>query len=104
MLKLKTWLETTGLKVAEERFLNPPALPYIVFTESRGISGGDIKNCIADRTISIEFYSTKIDYENEQKIENLLNERFIEYKSDRTWIETEKFFQTVYDFNLIQKF
>lgn len=104
MLDVKTWLETTGMKVAEERFLKPPALPYIIFIDNTDVGGADNKNCIANRTISIELYSDKINHEAEWKIEALLNERAMPYKRDRTWIETEMFFQTVYDFNLIEKF
>ncbi|MCT8978655.1 hypothetical protein N4T77_18865 [Clostridium sp. CX1] len=103
MLDIKIWLETTGMKVAEERFLKPPALPYIVFLEEIDVSGADYKNCIADRNISIELYSNKINREAESKIENLLNEKSISYKRGRAWIETEMFFQTVYDFQLIEK-
>lgn len=104
MLDIKTWLETTGMKAAEECFKNPPPLPYINFTDETRISGADDKNCIADRNISIELYSNKINHEAEQLIENLLNEKAISYKRDRTWIDSEKYFQTVYDFELIEKF
>lgn len=104
MLDIKTWLEGAGMKVAEERFLKPPALPYIVFNEGTNVGGADIKNCIAKITISVELYSDKINKDAEGKIEVLLNEKFIEYTKNRTWIETEMFFQTVYDFNLIEKF
>lgn len=101
MLDIKSWLETTDYKVAEERFLKPPALPYIIFTEETDMRGADNKNFIADRKLSIELYSDKINREAEKKIENLLEQ--IEYKKDRTWIDSEKFFQTVYDFNLLEK-
>ena len=103
MLDIKPWLEITGYKVAEERFLKPPELPYIIFTEVTNISGADDKNCIADRNISIEHYSEKISKVSEKRIEDLLNEKAIEFKKDRTWIESEKFFQTVYNFSLIEK-
>lgn len=104
MLDVKVWLETTGMKVAEVSFIKPPQLPYIAFLESRNVRGADNKNLIADRELSIELYSAKIDRESEQKIEDILNEKSIEYSKDRTWIDSEKFFQTVYDFNLLEKF
>lgn len=103
MLDIKTWLETTGLKVAEERFLKPPALPYIIFTDNVEVSGADEKNCIADRNISIELYSLKIDHVSEVKIENLLNAKAISYKKDHVWIDAEMLMSTIYDFNLIEK-
>lgn len=104
MLDVKSWLETTGMKVAEGRFLKPPALPYVIFLDDVDVGGADNKNCIARRSISVEMYSGKINHEAEQKIELLLNEKSIEYKRNRTWIDTEKIFQTVYDFNLIEKY
>jgi hypothetical protein len=105
MLDVKTWLEGTEMKVEEERFLKPPALPYIIFTEDTDVSGADNKNCIANRGITIELYSDKINKAAaELKIETLLNEKSIQYKRNRTWIDSEKLNQTVYDFDLIEKF
>ena len=105
MLDIETWLETTGLKVAEECFFNiPPPLPYINFTNNTEVSGADNKNCVANRIISIELYSLKIDHISETKIENLLNEKAIKYSKDHIWIETEKMMSTIYDFNIIEKF
>jgi hypothetical protein len=103
MLDVKTWLETTGYRVAEERFLVPPALPYVVFLVDSNVRGADNKNCIVERSISIELYAEKINKEAESKIETLLNEKAIEYSRDHTWIDSEKIFQTMYEFNLIEK-
>lgn len=104
MLDVKHWLKSTGLEVADTSFIKPPSLPYIVFIETDNIAGGDNKNCISDRSIVIELYSSRIDRDSELKIENLLNEKAIEYKKDRTWIKDDNFFETMYDFNLIEKF
>jgi len=101
---IETWLETTGLKVSEERFLKPPPLPYIIFTDNTGIGGSDSKNCIADRIISIELYSLAVDHISEALIEALLDEKAIKYKRDRIWIDTEMMFETIYDFNFVEKF
>jgi hypothetical protein len=103
MLDIKTWLEETSMKVAEERFLKPPALPYIIFTDNTNVSGADNKNCIAKRGISIELYSDKINKEAETEVETLLNKKSISYSKDRIWIQGEMFFETIYDFNLIEK-
>jgi hypothetical protein len=104
MLDVETWLEATGLKVSEERFLKPPPLPYIVFTEDNDISGADDKNCIASRDISVELYALKVDHPSENLIENLLNEKAISFRRDRMWLDTEGMFETIYDFNLVEKF
>lgn len=104
MLDIKTWLESTGYNTTEERFSKPPALPYIVFIEDINVRGGDNENCIEERKINVELYSDKINKVAEKAIEDLLNEKSIEYKKERIWIDTENFFQTVYDFNFIEKF
>lgn len=101
---IETWLDTTGLNVSEERFLKPPVLPYIIFTDNSDVSGADNKNCIANRNISVELYSSKVDHVSETLIENLLNEKSTGYKRDRIWIDTEMIFETIYDFNFIEKF
>lgn len=100
---VKKLLETTGLKVAETCFLKPPALPYILFTDNVKVTGADKKTCISNRDITVELYSSKIDREKEKLIENLLNEKSIEYEKNRVWVDSEGFFQTVYDFFLIEK-
>jgi len=104
MLAIKEWLENTSLKVAEERFLKPPPLPYVIFTEYNEISGADNKNSIATRDISIEFYSVAVDRFSEGLIETLLNEKAINYTKDRLWIDTEMMFETVFNFTLTEKF
>jgi|SRR5665647_1212091 len=101
--EIKAWLETTTMKVAEDRFLKPPALPYIVFADSVDVSGADNINNVTSRNISVEMYSATIDRNSEQKVEDLLNTKGISYTKYRTWLGTEMFFQTVYDFNLIEK-
>lgn len=100
---VKKLLETTGMKVAETCFLKPPTLPYIIFNDNIKVTGTDKKNCIANRDINIELYSSRIDREKEELIEILLNKNSIEYEKNRVWIDSEGFFQTVYDFFLIEK-
>lgn len=100
---IKILMEATGYKVTLESFLKPPTLPYLVITEQSDTGGADYKNCLVNRQLGIELYSAKIDKVAEEKVENLLNEKSIKYKKDRTWIDTESFFQTVYDFNLVEK-
>lgn len=103
MLDVKSWLETTGMKVAESCFFKPPSLPYVIFNDNTKAGGSDDKNCLADRSITVEMYSDCINKEKENLIESLLNEKAIEFKRSRIWIDSEKFFQTVYDFNIYEK-
>jgi len=103
MLDVKSFLEKTGMKVSENYFSNPPALPYIIFSDTMSVKGADSRNCLLDRSITVELYSKKIIEEKEKIIENLLNEKSIKFVKNRTWIDSENFFQTVYDFNLYEK-
>lgn len=103
MLDIKSFLNKTGMKVAENCFLKPPALPYIVFLENSSVGGADNKNCLIKRNITVELYSEKINRQKEKSVENLLNNRLINFSKNRTWIDSEGFFQTVYDFNLYEK-
>lgn len=101
---IKAWLETTGMKVAEGSFKKPPALPYIIFIDEDSSGGADEKNCISNRNISVELYSEEVDPVAEQKIKDLLDEKAISYKRSCTWIDSERFYQTVYDFNFVEKY
>lgn len=101
---VKAWLKTTGYPVEAVLFLKPPAPPYIVFSDKTDVSGADSKNCIADRAITIELYADSVDTAAEAAIESLLNAKAIPYSKELMWIQTERFFQTVYDINLVEKF
>lgn len=103
MLNIESWLETTGLKVTEEKWREPPTLPYVIFTESENVRGSDVKNSIIERNIGVELYSGIIDRISEGKIDTLLNEKAIEYSKERIWIDNQGMFETVYAFNLIEK-
>lgn len=103
MLNVKTWLETTGLKVAEESFFKAPALPYIVYMETRNVNGADDVNLKVQRTLTIELYSSEIDLINEEKIEDLLDGKAFSYQKDRSWIASDSFYQTVYEFVITER-
>lgn len=104
MIDIKVWVETTGMKTEEERFIKPPPFPYIIYKEDLDVGGADNKNCIASRDIIVELYSGKIDKVAESLIENLLNVKAIKFKRNRIWLDSEMMYETIYDFNLIEKF
>jgi len=103
VLNVKTWLETTGLKVAEESFFKAPPLPYIVFMETRTVDGADDVNLKVQRTITIELYSSEIDSIIEKKIEDLLDEKAFSYQKDRSFINSDGFYQTIYEFVVTER-
>jgi len=103
MLAIKSLLEMTGLPVREERFLGIMPLPVIVYTDDVEIGGADLKNNLITHNIGIEFYSETIDLENEARIELLLDNLPIRYTRSRDWIESEKFFSTIYEFTITER-
>ena len=103
MLAIKALLETTSLPVREQRFLGVMPLPAIVYTDETEIGGADLRNNLITHNIGIEFYAETIDLANEAKIEHLLDQMPIHYTRNRDWIESEKFFSTVYEFTLTER-
>jgi len=103
MLDVKAFLEQTGLPVREQRFLGVMPLPAIVFTDTVDMGGADLINNLITRCIGIELYAETIDLENEAKIELLLDSLPVSYTRTRDWIESEKFFSTIYEFTITER-
>ena len=103
MLDVKAFLEQTGLPVREQRFLGVMPLPAIVFTDAVDIGGADLMNNLITRNIGIEFYADAINLTNEAKIELLLDSLPVSYTRTRDWIESEKFFSTIYEFTITER-
>ena len=102
-INVKEMREETGLKVAEDCFLRTPALPYIVFLEKSNCNGADNKVFILERDITVELYSSRINREKENELEEIFIKNYIDFRKNRIWIDSEKVFQTVYDFSLYEK-
>ena len=103
MLAIKVLLEQTGLPVREQRFLGIMPLPAIVYTDDIEVGGADLINNLITRNIGIEFYAENIDLESEAGIEQILDSLPISYTKNRDWIESEKFFSTVYEFTITER-
>lgn len=93
----------TGLKLKELRYLRPPPLPYLLYIDSKNVRGADEFNNIIEHNVTIEFYSEKVDEENERKIRRFLNSEEIQFEENRDWINSEKLFCTSYDFFILEK-
>lgn len=103
MLDVKTWLETTGLKVAKESFYTAPKLPYILYMESSTVRGADNVNKLIEKSVRVELYGDTIDETTEGLIEVLLNSKPFEYTKENVWIPSEKMYETIYEFDFIEK-
>lgn len=93
-----------GETFKETRFLRPPKDTYCVYFDSYDRRGSDDKNLLKEHSISIELYAYKFDYQSEENLENVLDELGIEYeKSERYWLESEQLYQTIFNFEYIEK-
>lgn len=92
-----------GCPVAYLQFSKPQKLPFIAyFEEHTDIQGADNYNLYRRTTIRIEFYSEKKNPDFERKIENLFRTVEIEKYRD-VYLDDEKMFMTVFEFETIQK-
>lgn len=93
-----------GETFKETRFLKPPKTSYAVFFDSKTRRGADGYNCITEHASTIELYSYAPDPDAESRIEKSLDKFGLEFdKGDRYWIQSEQLFQTIYEFEYIEK-
>lgn len=103
MQQIKFLLESLGLPVKENRYLGVMPLPCIIYTDDIETGGADLLNNVITHNIGVELYAEKIDRMNEERIENLLDEMPVRYTRTRNWVESEKFFLTLYTFDFIER-
>ena len=98
--------------VAENHFIKPPKLPYLIFNQVKDVRGVSKDNLIIDSDVSVELYTSKIDQELEKKVKKVIiddilsvsnNDDEIEISQNREYIESEQMYMTIFDFNLIEK-
>lgn len=88
----------------ETRFLKPPKETYAVYMDAITRGGADSLNMIKAHSVTIEVYSYTADPTAEENIEKALDERAIQYeKQPRYWIDSEQFYQVIYNFGYIEK-
>lgn len=102
MRDIKSWLEKTGLPVVEGFSPYPLSTPYIVFLENREMDGADSLNMFATRSITVELYVEKIDLSAESEIEKLLDTEGIHYEKENAYVSSEKYWETIYTFDLVE--
>lgn len=101
---VKEILNAIGIPYKQTRFLKAPSQSYIIYLHDYKVRGADHKNLIKENDITLELYSYSKDEKSESLIEDELNERNIEYKKQSPyWIDSEQLYQTIYEFNYIEK-
>lgn len=98
--QIKAMLEKSGLPVAYRYYRRPPPLPYLVWLED------STDNFYADglvykkvRHIRVELYTDQKDPAAETRLENALA-GLPWQKTWEEWIESEDFFQSIYEFEV----
>lgn len=100
--EIKAMLESTGLPVAYLQFKegNAPALPFIVYkfnTTENFKADGEIYKEIMN--IDVELYTRDKDIKAEAKIKEALNAAGLIWEQSEEYIDTEKCFENIFNFN-----
>lgn len=102
MDELYTMLNSTGLPMAYSSFSAPKEPPFITyqFANSNNLAA-DSRNYVNIARWQVELYTNIKDIVSEQKVEEVLSD-FVYTKSEY-WIDEEKMFQVVYEFETIME-
>lgn len=97
-------LRNAGVTNKECRFIKAPKTTYAVWFDSFRRRGADRRNCIYEHDSTIELYAYAPDEAAEEKIEYELDKRAVEFaKQERSWIESEQLYMTIYEFSYVSK-
>ena len=103
-MDIRAYIETeTGLPTAEVVFTKPQKLPFIIILDNTESDGDDFHTRTIAHDLAVEFYAERIRAEVEAKIEAALEKQGWKYTKDRTWLNGEKMFETIYTTNFTEK-
>lgn len=102
--EVATMVASIGLPYAYYQFDEDTAQapPFVVFFFSTS------NDLYADQTnyqridsLSIEFYSSEVDFDTEETIEAILNDAGLTFYKEQSFIESERIWQTAYDMEIV---
>lgn len=93
----------TGLPTAEVAFTKPQKLPFIAILDRTDEDGDDYHARVMSHDLTVELYTERIDHEHEKKLEAAFTKQNWKISKDRTWIQSEKMFETIYNTNFMEK-
>lgn len=109
-VELFNLLKTIGYPVAYDHFeadddSPPPDPPFILYLipNSKSYGPDDSRALIRDSYYRVELYTDIKDIAAESKVESTLDAASIQYDKTETYIQSEKLYQIIYDFNFIEK-
>lgn len=107
LIDLKEILEATGLPVAYSHFQESdttplPGLPFICYlTRFSPNFSADDQTFYPVSHVQVELYTHKKDETAEAILENLLNENHLPFTTTESFIESENFYQKIYEMRLL---
>lgn len=100
----ETMLNAAGIQNRETRFPSPPSGTYAVWMEDVTADGPDGFNRIFTHDATVELYTPAPDPKAEADFEKQLDANGLHYeKQSRYWLQSERLYQTIYDFSYIVK-
>ena len=98
-------LTEAGIEYRPNRFPSPPAGTYAVTMDDIDTDGPDgMPPQIFRHNTTIELYASKPDQAAEAALEAAMSARGLHWsKQDRYWIQSEKLYQTIYEFTFTEK-
>ena len=88
----------------EVRYLQPPREAYAVYFDDVDHYGADYLIALENHSVRIELYTSTIEPAIEASIQIRLEDLNIEYNvGERTWLNSEQLYMTVYYFDYIKK-
>lgn len=98
---MKKFLEQTGFPVAYHHFEHTPLPPFLAYyVPFEATEGSDFKSDIKTTSYTVELYTEKKDPKAESKVEELL--RPYHWDKTQVWIESQKLWQTIYEFKVME--
>ena len=101
----KSAIEACGIPAAEAEFKKSVHVPYLCYFRSaeKPITA-DGKVILARTEMAVEVYTAKNDTKTEQLFEQwLANQRINAAKTDRVFVQSESYYETVYEFEVVFK-
>lgn len=101
----KSAIEACGIPAAEAEFKKPVHTPYLCYFRSNERTiDADGKPVIIFTSIAVEVYTAKSDTATEALFESWLKSQGINAeKTERAFVQSENYYETVYEFEVIFK-
>lgn len=102
---VKDILAAAGIQERGSRFVKPPAGTYAVWFDEITTEGADgAAPGIFTHDVTVELYEPKKDDAAEEALEAAMGAAGMHWhKSDRTWIQSEQMYMTIYDYTYTEK-